>query len=464
MAMFAPIPLPDGSNQVFKDVMDYFETLQQRNAQQQQFAQNLKISKEAESRAQQLLPYQIQQYKDTHNKDASDLEIKQMYNGLIKQAYNQQIADMKAGNNASFGGTPAITPGAMPGANQPVPQAPNVASPEAAPNLAQTASMPALPMPMQLSDMIQKMGVPNSNVPANASAPMPSPPPMPVVEGGATPPINSAAAGAPLQAPQSAPMANPAASNQGGIYQGETVIRAGNPALSKLDAMAGILPQIPKPAIHFAPNGTIYKQYPSGAITMIQAPTGSKTVNQLTPEEKVNYETQVAEGKQEAKAHAAQNMQVENSNRDLALMYKQATDAEKILKSDPYLTGVGWKIPLAKAAAGSKKLGDLQSAFGALQAQLSKLNASRPGIGTIQWASTVKPDTGNNAEYNLGMIRELKKHIRDQIDADNEIYYRNKKTKLPHPDDNETVTLTNPETKEKMKLTKKEARERGADV
>ncbi len=38
MAMFEPIPLPKGPNQVFKDVMDFYETLQKRKAQQEQFA------------------------------------------------------------------------------------------------------------------------------------------------------------------------------------------------------------------------------------------------------------------------------------------------------------------------------------------------------------------------------------------------------------------------------------------
>lgn len=460
MAMFAPIPLPDSGNQVFKDVMDYFETLQRRNSQQQQFAQQLKLSKQAEARAQELLPFQIQQYKDTHNREASDFEIQQMYHGLIKDALKN---GMNAGTGMpSFGGTPSPVPGALPGGSPDTAQGQPVSQPSADEvNLAKNASFPALPMAGDLNAMVQQAPVTPPQIPPNAAA-MPAPAAMPIAPGAAIPPpqvnpqapLGSATQGA-------APMAAPPAGNLGQ----EIVLRQGNPALSKLDAVAGFVPGIPKPVTHFGANGQIYTQYPSGKVTMQQsAVPGMKTVAQETPEERQMRETNTYEAKQESKAHVTQNMGIENTNRDLTLMYKQADEAEKLLKSDPYLTGVGWKIPLAKAAAGSKKLGDLQSLFGKLQGQLSKLNASRPGIGTIQWAANVKPDTGNNTEYNLGMIRDLKKQIRDQIDSDNEIYYRNKKTKLPHPDDNEMITLTNPDTKEKMKLTKKEARERGADV
>lgn len=39
MAMFAPIPMPSSGNEIFKDVMDFYEQLQKRKAQQQQFSQ-----------------------------------------------------------------------------------------------------------------------------------------------------------------------------------------------------------------------------------------------------------------------------------------------------------------------------------------------------------------------------------------------------------------------------------------
>lgn len=62
MAMFAPIPLPGIDNPQFKDVMDYFEQLQKRKAQQQQFAEEQKRLKE-----------QFGQTKELENKKLEEL-------------------------------------------------------------------------------------------------------------------------------------------------------------------------------------------------------------------------------------------------------------------------------------------------------------------------------------------------------------------------------------------------------
>ena len=126
MSMFSPIPLPSNDNHQFKDVMDYWETLQNRRDQESQFAKNLQNKKEefaqnfglnkgylglaqqAEGRAQQLMPYIKQQYKDTHGKEASEAEMNAIYNHLIKV----QLA--KAG---MAGGQPGA-PGQQQGADQ----------------------------------------------------------------------------------------------------------------------------------------------------------------------------------------------------------------------------------------------------------------------------------------------------------------------------------------------------------
>lgn len=58
MAMFEPIPLPKGNNEVFKDAMDYFEQLKKRQSQQNQFMMHEERLKE--QFAQQLAFQQAQ--------------------------------------------------------------------------------------------------------------------------------------------------------------------------------------------------------------------------------------------------------------------------------------------------------------------------------------------------------------------------------------------------------------------
>ena len=102
MAMFAPIPLPGSGSDVFKDIADYLEQVQQRKAQQQQFAQkqqmqqqqfaqqqqmqqqqfaqNFGLAQSAENRAQQLQPIEIQakQFAALQNKLQYELAIRML--------------------------------------------------------------------------------------------------------------------------------------------------------------------------------------------------------------------------------------------------------------------------------------------------------------------------------------------------------------------------------------------------
>ena len=51
-----------------------------------------------------------------------------------------------------------------------------------------------------------------------------------------------------------------------GLTEQEHELRPGNPALSKLDSVAGLVPGIPKPVQHIT-NGVIFTTYPSGRMT-----------------------------------------------------------------------------------------------------------------------------------------------------------------------------------------------------
>jgi len=465
--MFAPIPLPDSGNQVFKDVMDYFETLQKRKSQQAQFGQQLALSKQAESRAQQLLPYQIQQYKDTHNKEASDFEIQQMYHGLIRQA----LKDAAANPNGmpSFGGTPTPSPvpGAMPGGSpdamaQP-PQQPTQEDNQAS-ELSKNASFPAVPGLGQLNDMMQQPQ--NGMAPPNASPGMPAPPPLPIMPGGATPPAPNPQAPMPNAAQSGAPQ-QPAPPQMGAPGQ-EIVLRQGNPALSKLDAVAGFVPGIPKPVTHFGANGQIYTQYPSGKVTMQQsAVPGMKTVAQETPEErqKREVETKVAAAQGVEGAKDATTMK--KAARSLATTAALANQLDDLLAENPDLTGIGQGTASKLNLSTNPKIGEFTTTAGNLQAEIGRYASQRGGVQALKWASTIKPGLFKQPEVNQGMIDATKQHLRDEYERLNQEYKDSTGQDLPikmpdlNPSDKKMMTFRNKKTGEVQTISRGDAKKKG---
>lgn len=416
MAMFAPIPLPDSGNQVFKDVMDYFETLQKRKTQQAQFGQQLAINKQAESRAQQLLPLQIQQYKDTHNREASEFEIQQMYNALQKDSIKKYLEAQKAGNT-TFGGTPGSNgigmpspvPGAMPGGSpDAVAQPSTQQSPEdkQAADLGQNASFPAIPGLGQLNDLMQQNQTPNT--PANATAAMPSPPPMPMMPGAAIPPVNNqapmmnAGQGAmPSPVPASAPNPTPQMNGTGQ----EIVLRQGNPAIAFMDTLGAFNPKFPKPQTHIGANGVVYTTYPSGKMTMMQPAPGMKTVAQETPEERQKREVNTAEQKEEAKANVKEKGEADKYFKNLAEYAGNNEAVAHIMERNPGVSGI--------FSAGKKffKMGDKDlAAFNRLAVpmvgQLAHEISQRGGAVAARLAGGGKFDSTQPVNYNQGILEE----------------------------------------------------------
>lgn len=72
MSMFEPIPLPKGRNEIFKDVMDYFEQLQKRKAQQEQFGMQEARLKDQFSQQMALNQAQLGETTRYHNAQLSN--------------------------------------------------------------------------------------------------------------------------------------------------------------------------------------------------------------------------------------------------------------------------------------------------------------------------------------------------------------------------------------------------------
>jgi hypothetical protein len=184
--------------------------------QQGQFDQSYVLQKQAQGRAQALMPYMIQQYQDTHRTAASEADMKDIYRNLLKDALS------------GSGGLPgAPVPGGMP---------------------PQQGGMPGQ-VPGQEPN-VQQGGMP---------------PQMP-------PQIGAAPNGAPGLPDMVTPPAPPMNADSGLAGQ-EHELRSGNPQLAKLDSVAGLVPGIPKPVQHIT-NGMVFTTYPSGRMT-VQKVSGS---------------------------------------------------------------------------------------------------------------------------------------------------------------------------------------------
>lgn len=291
MALNIPMPespgksllqgLDTGSSMMSRIMQPVIER-ERMKQQQAQFAQDYILKKQAESRANALMPYMIQQYQDTHKTAANAAQMKSIYLGLMQDA-------LKGGGDAGASPVPAPLPGmaSQAGGGQPN-AAPSGMPPQAGgmpqlgvmpPELGGTApevgnflntggqlpegsdnSQPVAPHP----DLMLPQGV------GTPSQPIPAPPQM----GGMPSPVQGLPVGGQAPVAPSVPQVMP---NQNMIDTQEHVLRPGNPRLSKMDAVAGLVPGIPKPVQHFS-DGMLITSYPSGRITAQQIAGGNSTL------------------------------------------------------------------------------------------------------------------------------------------------------------------------------------------
>jgi hypothetical protein len=217
VALNIPMPESPGSSflqgidtggNLFSRIMQPVLDREKMKQQQDQFVQEIALKKQAQDKANALLPYMIQQYQDTHKTAVNEAQMKEMYNNILKGAL--QDAAGGGGNPMPPMATPQrATPPAMggqPNALLGITPPPMGAIPNANPALPQVGAAPGAPSPTMMPNLSQT---------------------------------------------------------------GEQELRAGNPRLLKLDSIAGLVPGIPKPVTHYN-NGMVYTTYPSGRMTVQQ--------------------------------------------------------------------------------------------------------------------------------------------------------------------------------------------------
>lgn len=383
------IPMPDSpgnsllkgldtGSQMMSRLMQPVIERERMKQQAAQFVQDYALRKQAEGRANALMPYMVQQYQDTHKTALNDQQMKSLYTGLMQDA-------MKNGGGApSATGIPGTAP-PMGAGDQPAPSPTGMGPPSDDGNTPQPGVSPS-----QAGGML-----PQGNAPAQIGG-------QPNVTG-VLPVGGQSPAPTPIGQPTNVP-------NLGGTQEQE--LRPGNPALAKLDRVAGLVPGIPKPVQHIT-NGVIYTTYPSGRMTAqkvegAQAP-GEKTVS----------------AREASKIRDSATALVNSAN-----LVNQGYD---LLDKNPGLTGIGSGLASKFNVSKNPDLGSFTTVAGKLQAELGKYASQRGGIQAVNWAASVKPSAWKPEEYNYGMFKGLQGSIENDYKTLNEQYKAATGQNLPVP-------------------------------
>lgn len=391
MALNIPMPESPGSSllqglntgsTMFSRMIQPVIERERLKQQQDQFVQNYALQKAAQGRANALMPYMIQQYQDTHRTAASEADMKDIYRNLLKDALAGNGGAPSGGMPPQMGGgQPPAAPGGM---GIPMPGA----QPPQAGGVPQGGGMPpqAGGMPPQMG------GMPNAPQglldQGQGQAPnMPQAPAIPAMN----------------QMP-----------NQGMSGAQEHELRPGNPRFAKLDAVAGLVPGIPKPVQHIN-NGMVFTTYPSGRMT-VQQVTGS--AGQTPGERNVS-------AKEASKIRDQATALVNSAN-----LVQQGYD---VMDEHPDLTGIGTGLANKFNLSNQKGLGKFINVTGKLQAELGKYASSRGGIQAVKWAQSVKPSEWKPEDYNYDMFDAIGTNLKDEYNTLNQQYKAATGQDLPIP-------------------------------
>lgn len=209
----------------------------------------------------------------------------------------------------------------------------------------------------------------------------------------------------------------PTLGDQGAQGGQEHEIRAGNPRFSKLDSVAGLIPEIPKPVTHIS-NGMVFTTYPSGRMTVqkINDDLDIKKVSQETPEERQKREVQTHIDSAKGIEDAKQASKLESSGRELQSLVKRAQKIKNLLEKNPNLTGL-LKGGLASLnLSQSKDLAEFDQTTRKLQADMGRYGSKQGGVQALKWAEKSKPSTYKQPSYNIGMINSILEDAKSDYD------------------------------------------------
>ena len=160
---------------------------------------------------------------------------------------------------------------------------------------------------------------------------------------------------------------------------------------------------------------------PPAVAAWIKQKTGYDAYAQ-TPEEKASMEAnkqiEAAQGKEDIKLGRT----IQNSARDLNGLLSLVKQAKDIIKNNPGNTG--WTEGSLVAIKKSKNphANKLHTIFGEIQGKASRLYNPRGGIGTINWAKSIKPTVFNGDEANLAQLDAIEENAQSTLNQYGEEY------------------------------------------
>jgi len=437
----------------------------------------LAIRHQSEARAQTLLPYLIQGYKDVHDKNLTEHEMKKLEYAVTKAQYD---AAMK-GYHEQLGLPPPPSTQSLGGKDNAPPQMPEEQAPASS---AQSMVIPAeeeapaqlnqpnlgQQQPKSLAEMVKgSIYQPGLNI-QNSPAFSPSPEEAATGKAGVPPaPPAPQAPNMPPEAPNmGAPGANqpqeatpqPGAQPQAGQ---EILLKRGKPGLELQDALSGTKFMQDWPKIHYGANGLVYSQWPSGKLTVVKPPAEAGVGTAETPEEKRAGQIKVANAKKEFELNQKEAINVKKQAEPLIKVLNTAVRMRNILKRNQNLTGFGTPTAKKYALANNKDLAAFDTDSGILQAEIGKYASTRGGIQAVQWAGTVKPSISNSQQYNEGMLDEIianakrdlddrKSEYKDYTQKDLPLKYKEPEEDMVNVRDNHTGKVTKMKRSEAEKL------------
>lgn len=359
------IPMPESPGTSLLQGLDTGSTLMTRmmqpilereklKQQQAQFVQNYALRKQAQDKANTLLPYMVQQYQDTHRTAANEAQMKSLYQNILKSALSGASV-----SPSPQGGGPGGVPGRIPS---------QINSGQPNPSEGAMAAQGAVP------SQIGGQTNPAANITTNGQ-----------LAGDAT---------------------------TSSIEGQEHELRAGNPRLTKLDSIAGLVPGVPKPNTHIS-NGMVFTTYPSGRMTVQQMP------GVQTPGEK--------------SVSAREASKIRDSATALVNSANLVNQGYGLLDNNPDLTGLGSGLASTFNLSNNPDLGKFTTVAGNLQAELGKYASSRGGIQAVNWAARVKPSSWKPEDYNYGMFEGIQQKLQDDYHTLNQQYKAATGQDLPVP-------------------------------
>jgi len=334
---------------------------------------HLGIMRMAENRAQQLLPGLLQKAKDEHGISVSESKVKELKANIAQHEYNQIMNSING----------------QQGQDQEQPQQPQQYD--------------------KLASTMPSMFGSNENL---GYTPIPGR--QPGIQPGMQQPNQQ---GQPSQSQRQQQPEIPEPPK-------EFIVKKGRPGYELQDKMAG--------SSNFG-NGKGLKnthgkdyidtEYPSGKIVRTMIPKGEDTSDQKL-DDKMKRSIQAANEKADYKDNLKQSGAVKKNITSVFGMADDVIKMKEIFNRRKNLTGPSVHYSKKLGLSSDKDIGKLMALTGDYQGKVSAYNTARPGVGSLKWAATVKPDIYNQQSLNEGMVDEGLEKYRDQLKSEGREYKR----------------------------------------